>query len=501
MRYNPFTKTTLNITINLISKFWIAGINIIFFPLYIKILGVDSYGLVGFYTTLLTSMTILDFGLSTTLNRELARSRELNEPSQSTRNMVFTIEIVYLIIGFCIGILVYLFAEIIATKWINSDHLSPKTIRDAIRLMGIVLALQWPISLYSGGLFGLERQALCGVINMIFSALRMGGVILVLSYTKNEISVFFIWQAAINFLHLLTLRILLWKSLPYHRSKRQFSLDSLNTVKKFAIGITIISIVSFGISYADKLVVSKMLTLEIFAYYAFSSSVAGGIGQFGGAITSAMFPKFSALASANKTDELTSLYHKSCKLMASLVLPIAITVIFFTADILEAWTHNPLLVSNTTNLTRVLIAGTALNCLMHLPYHLMLSKGITKFTIYQNILATIVAVPLLFFLTKEFGAIGASFVWFFVNLSYVMISIPLVHNLILPGETFKWYIHDTIIPLLTSVVILGFCKLIFINFEAQHHINIILKIIIIAFFCLLTISLNIPNQIKRLIFK
>jgi len=51
----------------------IALMGIIFIPVYINILGIDSYGLIGIYTSLQALSGLLDIGLSNTLNREMAR--------------------------------------------------------------------------------------------------------------------------------------------------------------------------------------------------------------------------------------------------------------------------------------------------------------------------------------------------------------------------------------------------------------------------------------------
>ena len=41
---------------------------------FFRLMGVEAYGLVGLYTTILALVVPLDFGLSTTLNREFARA-------------------------------------------------------------------------------------------------------------------------------------------------------------------------------------------------------------------------------------------------------------------------------------------------------------------------------------------------------------------------------------------------------------------------------------------
>ena len=58
-----------NIIANFGGKAWQALMSLAFVPLYIKFMGIESYGLVGIFTSLLALFGLLDMGLSTTLNR------------------------------------------------------------------------------------------------------------------------------------------------------------------------------------------------------------------------------------------------------------------------------------------------------------------------------------------------------------------------------------------------------------------------------------------------
>ena len=44
-----------------------------FVPLYIRFMGMEGYGLIGVFTTMLAIFALLDLGLGLTVNRELAR--------------------------------------------------------------------------------------------------------------------------------------------------------------------------------------------------------------------------------------------------------------------------------------------------------------------------------------------------------------------------------------------------------------------------------------------
>ena len=56
--------------------------------------------------------------------------------------------------------------------------------------------------------------------------------------------------------------------------------------------------------------------------------------------------------------------------MTVLILPVAIVVAFFSYEILLFWSQNPIIAEKTHLLVSIIICGTALNGLMHLPYAL-----------------------------------------------------------------------------------------------------------------------------------
>jgi O-antigen/teichoic acid export membrane protein len=54
----------------MLSKIISATISLVFVPIYIKLLGVESYGLVAFYLLLMGVLVVVDLALSTALSRQ-----------------------------------------------------------------------------------------------------------------------------------------------------------------------------------------------------------------------------------------------------------------------------------------------------------------------------------------------------------------------------------------------------------------------------------------------
>ncbi|MCL0034117.1 oligosaccharide flippase family protein [Thermodesulfovibrionales bacterium] len=440
-----------NIIANFAGNGWTALMSLAFVPLYIKFMGIESYGLVGIFATLLALFGLLDMGLSTTLNRELARFSALPDKAQDMRNLVRTLELPYWGVAFVIGVAVVGLSGPIANYWVNVDELSPATVQQALMIMGVVVAFRWPTSLYSGGLMGLQKQVLLNGINAFAATLRGIGAVLVLWLISPTIQAFFVWQIFASVVHTALVAGFLWRSLPKNGHRSHFQREVLFRIWRFAAGMTGISVTSILLMQTDKIILSKILPLEMFGYYTLATVVANTLYFFISPVFSALFPRFSQLVSINDRTGLKELYHKSCQFMSVMILPAAIVVSFFSSEILLLWTGNPVTVANTHSIISLLIIGTALNGLMNLPYGLQLAHAWTKLALYTNIIASIVLVPMIYFLAIHYGVVGAAAAWVILNTGYVLICIQIMHSRLLKGEQWRWYLNDVGIPLLASL--------------------------------------------------
>lgn len=418
-----------------------------FVPLYIKFMGIESYGLIGIFTSLLSIFGLLDMGISTTLNREMARFSTLPGKAQEMRDFVRTLETIYWAVGLSIAFAVIALASPITNYWIHADKMSPATVRQALMIMGCIIAFQWPLRFYSGGLMGLQKQVLLNGIEIGAATLRGFGAVFILWKISPTIQAFFSWQIIVSMLQTLTTAILLWKKLPKTGAFSRFQKKLLLPVWRFSAGLAGISIVSLVLTQTDKVVLSRMLTLEMFGYYTLAVTVAGALYNFYGPIYSAVFPRFCQLIRVSDNSELKALYHKSCQLLSVMVLPAAIVICMFSQYIMLLWTRNSLIATSTQYLISILVIGTALNGLMQIPAGLMYADGWTKLLFYADLVAIVLLIPMMILLVMHYGAVGAAVSWLVLNLGYVLIVIHIMHTRLLTNEKWRWYFVDIGVPL------------------------------------------------------
>lgn len=466
-----------NIAANFIGSIWQALMGLVFIPLYIKFMGIESYGLIGIFATLQVIFGLLDAGLSSTLTREMARLSALPHKAQEMRNLVRTLETLYWIVAIFVGIAIVLLSPFIANHWIKAGQLTPQTIEQALLIMGFVMVFQMPIGFYSGGFMGLQKHVLLNIINVIMSTLRGGGAVLILWLVSPTIQAFLLWQIGISTINAFLLALSLWRELPQSESKAVFQKQLLKGIWRFAAGMSGISILAVILTQLDKVILSKTLSLEMFGYYMLASVVAMSLSRFFAPVIFSIYPKFTQLVSINDQAGLKQLYHKSCQFVAVLTLPVAIVTALFSYEVILLWTQNPATAEKTYLILSILICGTAINVLMGLPYVLQLAFGWTKLSLLKAVIAVILLTPLIIYMTALYGATGAAISWLVLNIGLFFIEIPIMHLQLLRAEKWRWYLQDVGIPLMTCIIVAGLGR-IFLNEPISQYMLLPYLIII-----------------------
>jgi O-antigen/teichoic acid export membrane protein len=442
-----------NILSNVLGSGWSLLIGLVFVPLYIRFLGIEAYGLVGVFVALQATTGLLEFGLSSTISRELARYSVWPERSDEARDLARTLEIIYWVTGFLIMAGVFASAPWIATHWVRAETLSKATVRQVVTMMGVTLAFQWPAGLYGGGLMGLERQVLQNGLLAVLGTVRGLGAVLVLWLIAPTITVFFGWQALVSVIQISAIALMFWRSMPAGSRAARFDIKLLRSVWRFTVGMGATGVVTFLVSQLDKVVLSRMLTLSLFGYYNLSNQLNAATRMFGGSIFVAFFPRLSALLAKEDGNTLRRLYHSGCQLVSLVVLPASIVTAFFAYEIIRIWTQNETMAHMASSIASVLIIGSALNSMLGLPYALTVARGWASFGFYQNLISGVLLVPVMLVLVARFGGIGAAVAWLLLNAGYMTMSAPIIHHRILPGELRQWYLVDVGRPFVLSVVI------------------------------------------------
>jgi len=472
-----------NVIANLSGSGWVALMSFAFVPLYIHFMGIESYGLVGFYVTLQAVLFLLDLGLTATVSRELSRLSVEADSAAKMRTLVRTLEILYLCVFAAIFVATMSLSGWVAEEWLQTKTLSTAQTTNAIMLMGFVIAVRMPFGFYSGGLMGLQHQVVMNVVKVVVETIRNGGAVLVLWLLEPSITAFFIWQAGVSILGTCLMAFVLWNRLPRSSVKPVFSKQVLLHLWQFAAGMSGIVFVSMMLMQMDKIVLSRILSLDEFGYYALASLVAMSLYFIIQPIATAFSPKLTQLVASDNYEELVLCYHQGCQLMAVFIFPLAITIALFSYEVLLLWTQDQIIAEHTHQILSLLIIGTMLNGAMNIPYALQIAYAWTRLTFYMNLVLLVLLLPLLIIMTQQFGVVGAASVWLILNTIYVLVGVHLMHRRLIPREKWAWYFQDMCLPLFASLLVAGTGRFIFENINS-HILMFVSLLIILLLSCL-----------------
>jgi O-antigen/teichoic acid export membrane protein len=436
---------------NLIGRVGGAMLTLAALPIVIHLIGIESYGIIGFFASLQAVFGLLDLGLSMTMMREMARTGHDAEQARRTRDLIRTLEIVYCSIGVVIACIAVAIAPLLATKWLNAQTLSTGAVRESIALMGFALACQWPIALYDGGISGLQRQVAVNVVTLSATILRTLASIAVLYFLSRSVQAYLLTQGIAFGLQALVLRHVLWKSVPPSADRPQFRSEIVGELWRFAGAVNITTALGLVLTQADKVILSKVVPLGVFGHYALANTAASGLYYIIGPLFTAIYPQLAQNAAAGNEQRLRELYHRGCQFIAVCVFPTGIVFAFFSREVLLLWTQDAKVAAGAAAAASLLACGTVLHAAMHLPYGLQLSYGWTALAMTANAVFAALMPLLVYILATKYGIAGAACVWILINVLYISFVIPVMHRRLLKGEQAAWYRNDFIIPLIAAV--------------------------------------------------
>ncbi len=431
---------------NFFGQGWTALMGFAFIPLYIKYLGIEAYGLIGIFAVVQAWLTLLDMGMTPTLNREMALFHSGAYDAQGISDLLRSLEIIALCLATAIGLSLWLASAWLARDWIQASYLNVNVVANALSLLAVVVALRFVEGLYHGALYGLHQQVWYSVTSAALATLRGGGAVLLLVFYAPTVQAFFTWQVFFSLLSVFIYAARVHKLFPRPPIAAQFSPSALQRVWTFASGMTAIAFLSVLLTQIDKILLSKILTLENFAYYSLAATLASLLLMLVVPINNAVYPRMVCLVVEKSISSLAELYHASAQLVTVLTAPAMLVLFFFSKSAVYVWTGNVVLSSAVAPLLSVLALGTFLNALMHIPYQLQLANNVTRLAIAINFFAVIVLVPCIFIFVPANGAIAAAWLWVLLNAAYVAVGIQLMHRTLLPQEKWRWYLNDVIVP-------------------------------------------------------
>ncbi len=443
-----------NILANYASQFYVTLIGIVMVPLYIKYMGAEAYGLVGFFAMLQAWFNLLDIGLTPTMARETARFHGGATDALSYRRLVRALEGVFLLVALTGGLAMFAASGYISHGWLQASQLPLAEVQTAVQIMALIIAMRWMCGLYRGAISGAERFVWLGGYNSMIATLRFIGVLPLLMFVGVTPTIFFSFQFGVAVIELAGLLFYAYRLLPDIPKGQRLPWEwtPLKPVLKFSLTIAFTSSVWVLVTQTDKLVLSKILPLAEYGYFTLAVLVASGVMVIGGPISSALMPRMAKLEAEGDHAGLIHVYRQATQLVSVIAGAASITLALCAEPLLWAWAGDRDLAHQAAPVLALYALGNGILAVAAFPYYLQYAKGDLRLHLIGNAVFVVLLIPAIIWAASQYGGIGAGYVWLGMNLLSFVAWLPLVHRRFEPGLNLKWYGQDILIIFLAAAV-------------------------------------------------
>ena len=407
------SRLSKNIVYNALGQVLLLVLSFVAVKYVFRRLGSDALGIIYFTQTMsAVLLAVLEMGVGSTTVREVS-SHFRDEPDY-IHHFIRTGSFLFWCAYAVLALAIYALAPVLIHHWVHLQGLDASTATCVLRILGISSISILPRAFYASILRGLQRFEFTNLIDVVSSGLQQFGTIVVLILGGGLLDIAW-WYAVCYALSILAYlgtsgRLASWSALApgfsYAVVKRNFA---------YASRMASTSLTATVHTQADRVLVSKLLPLSTFGYYAIAAGAASKGSLLTGAIAQAAFPNFSELFKRGNRDALASQYRKLQDLICFGTVPI-FAAILFAAPPLFSYVLNAEAARMLLWPLTFLCLGYYMNGTLHAPYIFSLAVGKPGIAARSNFYAVFAVLPVTLALVYFFGLNGAGFSWVFYHL-------------------------------------------------------------------------------------
>jgi O-antigen/teichoic acid export membrane protein len=451
---------TRNTFANYLGQGYTTIVAIVVLPRYLQYLGPEEFGLIGFFTLFITWLNMLTVGLSPTLARQVAVFRANHDlDSGEFRKILRSLELVILVLGLATAVCVWLSSSWIATHWLSTTYLDPAEVALSISMMGMIAGLRWGVSLYSSGMAGMEQQVWLNCFNVAVATARNIGGLLLVKYVSPEIGSYFLYQLVLSVIELLIIGGIFYTRQPSAGHSNdpgmRFSARSFRTILPFTLATAYSALAWVFVTQFDKLLLSKLLPLELFGYFSFVIILSNGVTRIADPINQAVLPRLTALVARGEAEAARALYSRMTQFLAVVSLPASAVIAVFAAQTLFLFSGNRALTDYGAPALFWFALGNGVLVMASLLFTLQAAHGQLRLHVLNSTIGALIQVPLLAFVAIHYDVVTLGIVWLSVRLVMFAALSPIVHRRFRQGAYAGWLLGDIGRPLAGTAVGLG----------------------------------------------
>lgn len=394
---------------SLLVQFLPLVLGLILIPNFIQEMGGERFSFLSLGWAILGYFSFFDLGIGRTLTKIVAEDPDLFQRKDGNVLIFSSCSFVGMMSLFA-SLILFIFTDWFVGKFLT---VSPDLVSELI-LAAKVLVFGIPMvsltAAFRGAIEGLNDfksanliQFLNGIVIFVFPFLgwkfapSMVAVSVLLIFGRSLIcclSFYLLWQKAPQLL----------------KNKLDLRVAGIVSVLSHGGWITLGNAIAPLMANLDKVLVGGLVELAKLASYTTPMEVVGRVWTFPTAVTRILFPQ---LAETNKFPErMVGIFQEGNSLVLLLVFPVCLFLSVFSAEWIHFWLRDGLS-AEAPIVAKILVLGIYVNCLNWVSCSWLLASKHVRWTVVTTLIEIPIFFGALFFLTKQFGVVGAALAWSF----------------------------------------------------------------------------------------
>jgi O-antigen/teichoic acid export membrane protein len=394
-------------------------------PLLARTLGVERLGFLSLVWIVIGYFSLLDFGLGLGVTKSVAAVLGTDAECR-VPEIFWTAWITQGCLGIAGGLLLWSVSPLLAGEILHVPQLlQAETVR-ALHLCAAAL----PVIVMTPSLIGVlqakRRFDITVLIQTPFAVgqyvlpyvcarhgMDLGGLIGVLLLSRIVSFLLLGWAAAV-----VTPRLL---------QRPVFTRAEFRALIGFGGWVTAGTLIAPVVLYADRFLISRVLSLSFVAYYSVPADALMRLLIAPSCIVSVLFPSFSQMREKAEGDAVRELAHRSIQaILYLMVVPLG-AVMICASDLMTLWMGAPF-AAQASIVLRILVVGTLANSVARVPYGLLQAIGRPDLPSKLQFVELPTQLVLSLVLTVRFGLCGAAAAWSLRLTAEMAILLYLAHR-------------------------------------------------------------------------
>jgi len=392
-----------NTAYNLIGSAIPLAASLVTVPFYLKVIGLERYGLLAICWVILGYMEVFEFGLGTATAQRVALLKDSGRKARS--ETVWGSLFLSLTLGAAGALLFTAVGPAVLHATMEQRSSFTREVADAVVWLALLIPLTTCQSALAGALQGRQQFLRLNLIRGIGSAAFAVAPLAAAISIGPGLRVLIIALAVVRASTVVTLLVACRSAVPLGPAKLPSS-TTLKSLLSFGGWVTGEGLLAPLLLSAEKLAIGWFMTATAVSLYMIPFNVLSRLLLLPQSLAGALIPRFAGMDEARAG----ATTREALRNLELLTTPLAVLALLVLKPFLLVWI-GPTLADDCAPIGIILVVGFWFNSFSHVPYAQLIGTGRPDLVVKITLLQFLPYLALLYVIVPTGGVIGAAVAW------------------------------------------------------------------------------------------